>query len=87
MKETISVKSSKIKTSQRGNIMQSLSTIIRSSEPIPEVKIKSALINDDENIIAYWEESKQSKVQVKTFPITFGGSKGRCHPRKIVHFY
>ena len=41
--------------------MQSLSTFIRLSGPIPEVK-NSALINDYENIIAYWEESKESEV-------------------------
>ena len=36
--------------------MQSLSTFIRISGPISEVK-KSALINGWENVIAYWEES------------------------------
>ena len=41
--------------------MQSLSTFIRISGLIPEVK-KYALINDYENIIAYSEESEQSKV-------------------------
>ena len=40
--------------------MQSSSTFIRISGPIPEVK-KSALINDYENI-AYSEESVQSEV-------------------------
>ena len=42
------------------NIMQSLSTFIRISGPIPGVK-KSALINDYENI-AYSGESEQSEV-------------------------
>ena len=41
--------------------MQSSSTFIRISVPIPGVK-KSALINDYENIIAYSEESVQSEV-------------------------
>ena len=40
--------------------MQSSSTFIRISGPILEVKKKSALINDWENI-AHWEESEQSK--------------------------
>ena len=40
--------------------MHSSSTFVRISGPIPEIK-KSALINDLENIIAYWEESEQSK--------------------------
>ena len=42
-------------------IMQSSSTFIAISGPIPEVK-KSALINDWENVIAYWEGSEQSAV-------------------------
>ena len=41
--------------------MQSSSTFIRLSGLIPEVK-KSALINDYENIIAYWEEFEQNEV-------------------------
>ena len=43
------------------NIMQSSSTFIRISGPIPEVK-KSTLINDYENIITYSDESEQSEV-------------------------
>ena len=41
--------------------MQFLSTFIRTSGPVPEVK-KSALINNYENIIAYSEEYEQSEV-------------------------
>ena len=41
--------------------MQSSSTFIRISGPFPEVK-KSVLINDWENIIAYWEESEQCEM-------------------------
>ena len=41
------------------NIMQPSSSFIRLAGPVPEVK-KSALINGYENIIAYWEESKQN---------------------------
>ena len=41
--------------------MQFLSTFIRTSGPVPEVK-KPALINNYENIIAYSEEYKQSEV-------------------------
>ena len=41
--------------------MQSSSLFIRISGPIPEVK-NSALINDLENIIEYWEESEQREV-------------------------
>ena len=41
--------------------MQSSSTFIRISGPIPEVK-KSTLIHDYENIIVYWEKSEQSEV-------------------------
>ena len=43
------------------NEMQFLSTFIRTSGPVPEVK-KPALINNYENIIAYSEEYKQSEV-------------------------
>ena len=40
--------------------MQSSTTILRISWPIPE--LESALINDWENVIAYCEESQQSEV-------------------------
>ena len=45
------------------NMMQSSSTFTILSGPISMVK-KSALANDYENIIVYWEESEQSKVWV-----------------------
>ena len=51
----------KTQAAQIRNIMQSLSTIIGLSGPIPQVK-KSALINDYENKIAYWEESQLSEL-------------------------
>ena len=44
-------------------MMQYSNILIRISRPIAHVK-KSALINDWENIFAYWLESKQSEVWV-----------------------
>ena len=41
--------------------MQSLNTFITKSKPIPEAK-KSALINNLENIIVYWQDSELSEV-------------------------
>ena len=41
-------------------IMESSSTFIRIYGPIP--KVKTALINDYENIVAYSEQSQQSEV-------------------------
>ena len=46
--------------------MQSLSTIIRISESIPELKKHTALINDWENI-AYWKKSEQIKALANKF--------------------
>ena len=57
----LKIKINKTQAAQIRNIMQSLSTIIGLSGPIPEVK-KSALINDYENKIAYWEESQSSEL-------------------------
>ena len=71
--------------------MQSSSTFIRISVPIPEVK-KSALINDYENIIAYSEEAVQSEVWANKcglfqIHLGWGGgggwTEGQCHLRKI----
>ena len=56
----LSEKLEKTRAAQARNIMQSLSTFIRISGPIPGVN-KSALINDYENI-ACSEESEQSEV-------------------------
>ena len=68
MKEVFSVKLQteylfllKIKMKQKTqspkirNVMQSLSTFIRISGPIPEVKKIIALINDWEDIATYWQ--------------------------------
>ena len=41
--------------------MQSSSTFIKMKGLIPEVKKKSALINDWENIIPYCEESRKNE--------------------------
>ena len=49
-------------------MMQYLITFIRISRPIAHVK-KSTLINDWENIFAYWLESKQSKVWVNKYDL------------------
>ena len=46
--------------------MQSSSTFIRRSRPIPEKKF--VLINNRENI-AYWEEIKQSEMLPKKFSL------------------
>ena len=46
--------------------MQSSSTFVRISGPIPEVKRKPALRDDWENI-AYWEELEKSKALAKKF--------------------
>ena len=54
------------KAAQVRNIMQSSRTLIKISEPIPEVR-KTALINDWLNTMAYWEESEQGKVLVNKF--------------------
>ena len=54
------------KAAQVRNIMQSSRTLIKISEPIPEVR-KTALINDLLNTMAYWEESEQGKVLVNKF--------------------
>ena len=69
-------------------MMQSFSKFISTAEPIPEVE-KSELINDYGNILAYCEESKQSKVWANKFglvQIHFGGSMGWLHPRKRLLF-
>ena len=58
--------------------MQYLITFIRISRPIAHVK-KSTLINDWENIFAYWLESKQCfglGEQVRFDPITVDESGG-----------
>ena len=63
--------------------MQSSSAFIRISGPIP--KVKTALINDYKNIVAYSEQSEQSEVQVNScglFLIYLRGSEGWCHPKK-----
>ena len=47
---------------------------------------KSALIHDDENIVAYSEQSKQSEgvgKQVRFVLNLFWGSGDWCHPRKM----
>ena len=49
----------KTQDAQTRNIIKSSSTFIRILEPIPEVK-ESALVNDYENIIAYFKESEKS---------------------------
>ena len=54
------------KAAQVRNIMQCSRTLIKISEPIPEVR-KTALINDWLNTMAYWEESEQGKVLVNKF--------------------
>ena len=51
-------KLNKIQGAQTKNLTQSSSTFIRILRPITEVK-KNPLINEYENIIAYWEESEQ----------------------------
>ena len=51
-------KLNKIQGAQTKNLTQSSSTFIRILGPITEVK-KNPLINEYENIIAYWEESEQ----------------------------
>ena len=63
--------------------MQSSSTFVRISGPIPEVKRKPALRDDWENI-AYWEELEKSKALAKKFglfQIQSGGSGGSRDPR------
>ena len=57
----LKIKINKAQAAHIRNVMQISSTFITISGSIPEVKM-SALINDYEHIIAYWEESEQSKV-------------------------
>ena len=68
--------------------METLSTFIRLSGPIPEVK-HSALINNFENIIAYrekcWVKWGVDK-KVWFVPNTYGGSMNWCHHRKVLLF-
>ena len=68
--------------------MQSSSTFIRISGPIP--KVKTALINDYENIVAYSEQSQQSEVQVNRcglLLIYLGGLRVGTTPGKLGNFY
>ena len=68
--------------------MQSSNTFIRLSGPIPVVR-SSALINDYENIIAYWGKIRAKwdvDKQMWFVPNIFGGSEGRCHTRKNLLF-
>ena len=58
--------------------MHSSSTLIILPGPIPEVKKKSALIDDYENIIAYWKNPSKGE-QMWFVPNTFGESEGRYH--------
>ena len=56
--------------------MQSSSTFIKISGPIPEVK-KSALISDWDNIVAYWEEARCGLFQVQLCSLGVGVNPGR----------
>ena len=73
------------------NIIQSSSTFIKLSGPISEVKEKSAIINDWENIIAYWEGRIQAKrdvgEQVWFVTNTVCGSGGSTTLEKFCNFY
>ena len=67
--------------------MQSSSLFIRLSGPLPEVK-NSALIN--EKIIAYWEESEQSKLQANKcglFQMHLRNLRVGANSEKFCYFY
>ena len=69
--------------------MPSLSPFIEMSGPFAEVR-KSALINDYENIIAYSEESEQSKLQANKCSlcqIHLGYLRVNATSRKLGSFY
>ena len=69
--------------------MPSLSPFIEISGPFAEVR-KSALINDYENIIAYSEESEQSKLQANKCSlcqIHLGYLRVNATSRKLGSFY
>ena len=72
---------SKTQATQIKNIIQSLNTFNRLSEPIPEVK-NLALNNDGKNI-TYWEKSEQSKALATKFGLfqtQIGGLGGVVTP-------
>ena len=68
--------------------MQSLNTLIKISGPTLEVKKKSELIKDSQNIFAYWNESEQGEAlanKLGLFQIQLGGLGGSTTPaNKIV---
>ena len=73
----------KTQDAQTRNIIKSSSTFIRILEPFPEVK-ESALVNDYENIIAYFKESEKSEVnKCSLFSIHLKGLRIWCFLRKI----
>ena len=83
----LKIKTNKTQAAQIKNIMQSSSTFIRISGPIPEIK-KSASTNDCENI-TYWKESEQSEVLANKFglsQIQFGDLRGIATPEKFSNF-
>ena len=68
--------------------MQSSSTFIRISGPFS--KVKTTLINDYENIVAYSEQTEQSEVWVNRcglLLIYFGGLRVGAIPGKLGYFY
>ena len=70
--------------------MQSSSTFVWISGPIPKVKKKFALINDFKNFIAHWKESEQSKALMNKFGlfrIELGGPGGGATPGKFCILY
>ena len=64
--------------------MQSLSTLIRISGPIPEVKKTIALINDWEDIATYWQGIVE---EVWFDPIAIRDSGGGTFSLKFCNFY
>ena len=67
--------------------MQSSSTFIKVSGPIPEVKKKSGLINGWENIFAYWKEFVQNEAlanKLGLFQIQLGGLEVQRIGKKYV---
>ena len=90
MKEAFSVKlqsENKAQDAQIRNTMQSSSSLIKISGPTLEVKKKSELIKDSQNIFAYWKESEQSEalaIKLGLFQIQLGVLGGSITPANTI---
>ena len=66
--------------------MQSLSTFIRLSGSTSEAE-ESALINDYDNIIAYWEKCSVKRGLVWFVPNKYGGLRIGATPEMFSYFF